>query len=291
MFEKALLATDLSDSSDCVIGAIGGLHKLGTQEILLVHCLNIRDVGPLANSLIQLAKPILERQKTILEMDGFVVQAKVVLGLPQIELERQAEEHGCSFMVVGSHGESVATEVLLGSVASAVVHHARRPILVMRIPVRGREGAEKCGEWKCDCLKHILFPTDFSDNAEHAFEYVRYAARRGTKEATLLHVQDRSRIDRHLKEKLEEFNRIDTERLQRLKSELEKDGVSRVNIELPYGLPKQEILSRINRGDISLVILGSQGRGYVRELLLGSVSHAVLRGARVPILLIPALAT
>jgi len=50
MFEKILLATDLSEASERVVCAIGKLRALGASEVLFLHCLNIRDVGTLASS-------------------------------------------------------------------------------------------------------------------------------------------------------------------------------------------------------------------------------------------------
>ena len=137
-------------------------------------------------------------------------------------------------------------------------------------------------------IRRILFPTDFSDNAEHAFSYVGKIAECGAECITLLHVQDKGKIDWHLKDRLDEFNRIDTKRLERLKAELVKRGVQDVGIELPYGSPKKEIIDRTKQDDVSLVVMGSQERGYLAELLLGSVSHAVARHSEAPVLLVPA---
>ena len=92
-----------------------------------------------------------------------------------------------------------------------------------------------------------------------------------------------------MKDRLEEFNRIDTERLERLKAELAQRGVKDVRMELPYGLPKKEIIEHTRKDGVSLVVMGSQGRGYIGELFLGSVSHAVARHSEAPILLIPAI--
>ena len=289
MFRNILVATDLSQASDRVICTLGGLKVLGAREVLLIHCFNIRDVGSLAERLMEQARPEFERQKKVLENQGFKVAAKMVLGLPHIEINRQADEHDCSLIVVGSHGQTMAGQIMLGGVASAVIHSATRPVLILRLRLKDESGQAICEEAVCDPLEHVLFPTDFSDNAEHAFSYVQKIAECGARRITLLHVQDQGKIDRHLKDRLEEFNRIDTERLERLKAELVKRGAKDVRIDLPYGSPKKEIIARTKREEVSLVILGSQGRGYIAELFLGSVSHAVARHSETPVLLVPAM--
>lgn len=287
MFSKMLVATDLSEASHRAICALGNLKHLGTREAYLVHVFNIRDVGSLADRLMELAKPSFDRQRKTLEGMGYKVTAKMVLGLPQIEINRQADEHDCSLVVVGSTGGTMASEILLGGVASAVIHSATRPVLLLRLRLKDEKGTP-CDAYPFDPLEHVLFPTDFSDNAERAFAYVEKIAECGARRITLLHVQDQARIEKHLKHKLDEFNETDKARLNRLKDDLAKHGVKDVRIELPYGSPKQEVLNRIRKGDISLVVMGSQGRGFFGEMLLGSVSHAVARHSTAPVLLIPA---
>ena len=55
-----------------------------------------------------------------------------------------------------------------------------------------------------------------------------------------------------------------------------------MSIELKYGSAKKEIIRRTEDEDISIVVMGSQGRGYIGEFFLGSVSHAAARRAAVP---------
>lgn len=289
MFTRMLVATDLSEVSDKVICSLGGLKAIGTEEAVLIHCFHIRDVGALAKTLMELSAPSFERQKKMLQDLGYKVTARMVLGLPQMEINRQADQYNCSLIVVGSTGGTMAGEILLGSVASAIIHNATRPVLVLRTKVKQEGGQIICSDVLCSPLEHILFPTDFSDNAEHAFSYVQKMASYGAKKITLLHVQDKARIDRHLKDRLEEFNRIDTERLNRLKDVLVKAGAKDVRIEIPYGSPKKEIISWTESAGVSLVVMGSQGRSYMGEIFLGSVSHAVVRGSGAPVLLIPAV--
>ena len=63
--------------------------------------------------------------------------------------------------------------------------------------------------------------------------------------------------------------------VSRLAEKFEKNG----KIDIPYGSPIQEILRAAERNDESLIVMGSQGRGFIGEVFLGSVSHQVVRGA------------
>lgn len=59
---------------------------------------------------------------------------------------------------------------------------------------------------------------------------------------------------------------------------------------LSHGRPAARILEQVERGGHDLVIMGSRGRGEVRSLVLGSVSHEVLNTSRVAVLVVHAKA-
>jgi nucleotide-binding universal stress UspA family protein len=58
--------------------------------------------------------------------------------------------------------------------------------------------------------------------------------------------------------------------------------------ELAHGRPADCIIGVAKEGGHDLIVLGSRGRGQVRSLLLGSVSHQVLNASRVAVLIVHA---
>lgn len=289
MFEKVIVATDLSPASNGLVDCLGGLKAYGVKYILLLQCLTLQEVGSIALSYTTaFLNAALKEQKEKLERQGFEVETRTIPGRARTEINRISDEENCSLIVVGSQGHSLVGELFFGGVAYEVVHHARKPVLVVRLELVKGEGPDCVRAARCNFAGHILYPTDFSENADRAFEYVKEMAAVGVKHITLLHVQDRTRIEPHLTHRLDEFNKIDRERLERLKTDLSKKGGPRVDIALTFGSPFSEITKFIKEQDINLVIMGTQGRGFVEELFIGSVSHNVVRHSEVSVLLIPA---
>ncbi|MCX6568050.1 MAG: universal stress protein [Candidatus Aminicenantes bacterium] len=291
MFKTIVLATDLSRASDALLECAVGLKALGVQKVLLTHALGIRHLVETKYLLAPKVEPLLLNQKSRLEAQGLDVAIELAPGIPVEEIHRVAQENDASLIVIGSHGESMAEHALFkfGGTVSEVLHSFTRPLLLVRTRVVKNAG-ETCVEVSCsDFLKNILYCTDFSDTAERAFGYVEQLVENGGRSVTIMHVQDKTKIDKHLSHKLKEFNRIDAERIDRLKERLVKKGASRVETRIPYGIPTHEILGEAAAGDYSLIVMGSQGRGFIREIYLGSVSHNIARNAGVSLLLIPAI--
>ena len=171
--------------------------------------------------------------------------------------------------------------------AFGILSHTTVPILV--VPPRAVKGTVSSAVPEGGVFDSILHPTDFSETAGKAFAAVEaIAGSTAVSRVTLMHVQDKERLTSHLRDRLEEFNRIDGERLDALTGRLKQRGVADVRIDIAYGSPVQEIL-RISKEGCSLIAMGGQGRGYTSEILLGSVSHNVGRHSGCPVLLVPAV--
>ena len=94
------------------------------------------------------ALEIAERAAAEARDAGVEAETVVRRGVPAHELGQIAESRDAQLIVLGSHGWGAVRRLLFGSVSTAVLHHATRPVLVVpsRVvaskPTREREKVE-----------------------------------------------------------------------------------------------------------------------------------------------------
>lgn len=144
-------------------------------------------------------------------------------------------------------------------------------------------------------IKHILFPTDFSEAAENAFVYALNMAEALEAKITLLHAYYETPVVRGMlpatfvealrKEKVEVA-------LEHFK-EYEAAFSARSNAEVPIthvlrsGMAAEEIVDYVNKNEVDLVIMGTMGAASAAEKILGSVTTRVINAVACPVLAVP----
>ena len=250
---------------------------------MLVHVVNIRDAGGLSGKFQEHGKKTLEQQKTKLEQKGIKTKVEVPIGFPSYEINEIADKENVSLIMIGSHGKSLAKEVLLGGTGEQIIRDARKPVLIMKLNIKEGEG---CSLFCENIFKSILYPTDFSNDAEKVFPYIKKALDGGCEKIVLLHVQEEHKIKPHLENRLDEFNRIDQDRLDRIKKELLDLGAKDVKTIIEMGKTIPIILKVSESEDICLIALGARGRSLFGEIFIGSTANNVARHAKMPVLFI-----
>jgi nucleotide-binding universal stress UspA family protein len=83
---------------------------------------------------------------------------------------------------------------------------------------------------------------------------------------------------------LDEFHRIDRERLDGLEGHLEEWGASKVQKDVEFGRPGPLIVEKIRKGGCSMLVIASQGRGFMAEAFLGGVANHAVHRSTIPVL-------
>lgn len=283
MFRKMLVCSDLSSASDSLIHCAQELKGIGLEEVILTHVIYVANTPGLEERFAEEARPVIERQKQILEDQGIRVTAELPIGLPAHTLVESAEKHEVAATLIGSHRKGILQATTLGSVSGKFLQQTRRPVLLA--------GNALLEEGKCEAVcremfARVLFPTDFSETAERALEYLGKIALETGCAVTIKHVIEEKGADLAEKQSKEEAARY---LLEAKKRRLETLGVAKVSIDILHGDPAVEIIASAQTGDFSLVVMGGQGKGFLKEVFLGSVANEVARNADVPLLFIPAL--
>lgn len=132
-----LVPTDFSTASDAALPHAEALAKQHRAKLLILHV----EEPPLAYGggelYYGLPEPSSERILRMLEdikpADPTVTFThRLSVGDPAGEIVRIAGEEGAEMIVLGTHGRSGLTRMLMGSVAEAVVRRAPCPVLVYR---------------------------------------------------------------------------------------------------------------------------------------------------------------
>ena len=143
MFKTIVWATDGSELADRALPVVTGLARAHRSKIVAVHATEIMagrfGGGPVLADDPELVAKI-ERQVEELRRAGFTVELRIVRGIDAVPamIARTAAGVDASLIVLGTHGHSGFTSVLVGSVARGLLHEAECPVLAVP-PARVRE--------------------------------------------------------------------------------------------------------------------------------------------------------
>ncbi|MFZ5809796.1 MAG: universal stress protein [Chloroflexota bacterium] len=293
MFSRVLFPTDFSTYANAVLDCLPELKSCGMGEVILLSVIRPQDV-PLPESLNRQALEYwrwsLSEQLNIatmaLEGKGLRVISRVEYGHPAQWIIQVAEEERVSMIVLGAQGLTIAQEILLGSTAYEVLRRASVPVLLVKAEIVREIGHIRCRAICHNLFAHVLHPTDFSPYSQSAFQIVKRLKTAGTKEVTLLHVQDERIFQKRSAEQVAEFDQHDRERLEELAKVIHLYGMKAETI-LRHGLPTREVLKVADDiGEDCLIVMGIKGTNPLRQILTGSTFENVVRLCRQSVLAI-----
>jgi nucleotide-binding universal stress UspA family protein len=186
-----------------------------------------------------------------------------------------------SMLVVGTRGRGGFASLLLGSVSTGCVHHAKVPVVVID-DIGGLPG---CGD--------VVVGVDDSKGAAAALWWAASEAGRLGVRLTVVHGRENQDAmppgglafsELHRTEFLASAQRLMVDMVDQAKAGLEHPPAE---VELrPVELTAPEALLHEAKG-AGLLVVGSRGRGGFAGLILGSVSQQCVHHAPCPVAVIP----
>lgn len=142
-------------------------------------------------------------------------------------------------------------------------------------------------------VKKILFPTDFSKNADTALTWALMLAKNLEAELHMLHavVLHNDDVGDEVMQRFPDVEKcvdmLHENAGTRLEKELPDKGVVTIEKHVVRGIAIDEEISRFaEKNEIDLIVMGTHGRTGFKKFFLGSVTERVIRHAHMPILTI-----
>ncbi len=140
-------------------------------------------------------------------------------------------------------------------------------------------------------MKHILYPTDFSENSLKAFPYALDIALLLNAELTIFHAYSLPYSKSNLLVSMIDRMKSDSENdLKKLKQDsLSKDKYKhlKLNIEARSGGLVSLIPIVVNDFNIDMVVMGTKGASGIKEMFIGSNTLEVIHMTHCPVLAVP----
>jgi nucleotide-binding universal stress UspA family protein len=135
--QKVLFATDFSPASETALAVATALARAGGAELIIAHVEQppvLLGSEEMMGSLYEInsdrARQQLER--ILPDADDVRYRHELRVGSPAEELAELAQQEQADLLVVGTHGRTTLTRLLLGSIAEALVRKAPCPVLTVK---------------------------------------------------------------------------------------------------------------------------------------------------------------
>jgi universal stress protein A len=143
--KKVLFPTDFSHTGDAALALATTLAKEGNGRLIIAHA----QEAPLAygggEMYYGMPEPSTDELLNLLHAikptdSSIPVEYRLVLGDPAEAIVRLADEEDIELIVLGSHGRTGFSRILMGSVAESIVRKAHCPVLVYKQPAHKAVG-------------------------------------------------------------------------------------------------------------------------------------------------------
>lgn len=225
------------------------------------------------------AERIVASARTALSGRWPAVETEILRGDAREGIIQAAHEWEADLLVLGARGLGTWTGALLGSVSTAVVHHADCPVLVVKGPPKRLDRAVVAVDGSEDSMAAVRFLSGLPLPPHLAVRLLAVA------EPAPAPVAYSEILASTVPDSLLEQRRTLEGALSRAAAALEL-RVGSVERSVVVGRPASEIISAVAEPGVDLAVVGARGLGRLGRWLLGSVSEQVLQHAGRPVLVV-----
>jgi nucleotide-binding universal stress UspA family protein len=277
---RLLVAVDFSAFSEEVIRQIESRPWPSGTQARLLHVVDtitlssgMINLGPYFELQTAAATKMLESLAARLTDKRISTSIEVVMGYPASRIPDYADEWKPTLIMIGSHGRHALTNLLLGSVASAVLRKTGESIEIVRCSATAESAQEG--------LK-ILLATDGSACSDLAVHFVaKQPWSRGSAveivsvaEAAMPPIDPWVGADQILARINQETHRQAQDSLSAAGRVFEGSGI-KFTAKILSGNAKAAIVEEARQWNAGLVVVGSHGRQGLTRMMVGSVAEAV----------------
>lgn len=125
------VADSFPDADVTVLHVVGQPHESRYDQVGMKPAIGT-DTEELLDEAHEQAAELLDEAAEIASDGGLDVRREIVEGYPAREIIEYAEENEFDHVVMGSHGRTGASRILLGSVAEKVTRRSPTPVTIVR---------------------------------------------------------------------------------------------------------------------------------------------------------------
>ena len=279
--KRILYATDFSQASLAALPLVSAIARKYGSRVFVVNVwtpVPYTMVSPETAGVMQ-TKDEREAQDQVRqllntrELAGLSATAIVKSGIPVQELSQLVRQENIDLAILGTHGRTGIKHLLMGSVAEELFRHLPCPVLTVG-PNVSKGLMERCE------IKHILFPTDLSDESRAVFPYLASLASECEASLTLLHVLPSETATNPDSGSLADPLRREMQSI--FSSQI--DPRCRAEFIIDFGDTTERILAHAETGRADLIGLGVRKAAEITTHFRNTVSYQVVLQAHCPVL-------
>lgn len=146
-------------------------------------------------------------------------------------------------------------------------------------------------------IKKILYATDLSAGASHAFGYAISLAMSNEAKISIINVYEKLSHNTNIEMRSEDFSSAKNKLTENIKTRMfhygKKEGLEEClysslieNVYVASGNPVEKIIDQAKEGSYDVIVMGTHGHGFLYSALIGSTARKMIKYSDIPVLVV-----